>query len=415
MTYLKRTFFLFTAAVTLFLSACAPKQNSGPTSETINTYTQQLAGLDADETLFTINGEDVPAEFYLYWLTYNCSYWEYMNLMYSDAELDFSSDAGDGKTTAEFLKEDAQKLSSYYILLEQQAQANDCGLTEEQLAEWEQTKTDYISENGQEAFNQMLNQLGISLATFDRISTSSYLYQNLMASLVAEPTTADMDEFTAANDVYKAKHILISTAEEQEDGTILLSTGNAPTNEDGTPFTGTAEEYNTKAKAKAEDILSQLAASSDPIATFDELMFAHSEDSGLTSNPDGYTFASTDSFVDEFKDAVYALDYGEYSSLVKSSFGYHIILRVGIEDEYKTGKMDEMNTKWLEESEIITTQAFDSIDVATVYANYKAHQEELSGTDGEEDTSAETSPAPSTSDPSTSPSLDVSPSPSSEE
>ena len=42
-------------------------------------------------------------------------------------------------------------------------------------------------------------------------------------------------------------------------------------------------------KKLAEDLLAQLQGAEDLPAKFDELMKAHSEDSGLESNPDGYT------------------------------------------------------------------------------------------------------------------------------
>lgn len=406
MMKLKKTLALTLALVLgLSLAACAPKDEPDPSIAMANAYTQQLSGLDASTVLFTVNGEEVTAEYYLYWLTYDCYYWDYMSMMYTGAALDFTSEVEEGLSTAQFLREDARDLSAYYILLEQQAKANDCGLTEEQQAEWDQTKADYIAENGQEAFDGLLQQLGVSLDTFNKIRTSNYLYQNLLSTLVAEPTDADLDAYTETNDVYKAKHILICTAQEQEDGTVLLSTGAAPTNEDGTEFTGTAEEYNQQARAKADDLLAQIEAAGDPIAKFDELMNAHSEDTGLANYPDGYTFASTDSFVDEFKDTVYALGYNEHSGVVESDFGYHIILRMDVSDEYTAQKMDAMVTQWLDEAEITPAEAFEGIDAAAVYENYKTYQTDLAGGGDDADPSAspDASASPS-ADPSASPS-----------
>lgn len=392
MMKLKSTLALgLTLALTLSLSACAPKEEKPDASvEQANAYVQQLAGLDADTVLFTVNGQEVTAEYYLYWLTYDCYYWDYMNMMYTGAELDFTTEVETGVTTAQFLRDDAKEFAAYYILLEQQSQANDCGLTEAQQTEWDQAKADYVTENGQEAFDSLVQSLGVSLDTFNRIRTSNYLYQNLLAALVAAPTEEDLESYITANDLYLAKHILLATASQQEDGTVLLSTGAAPANEDGTPFTGTAEEYNRQVKAKADDLLAQIDAAEDPIAKFDELMLAESQDSGLSSYPDGYTFSSTDSLVDEFKDTVYALEYNAYSGVVESDFGYHIILRLrpDVSEKYTTEKMDALVSQWLEEAEITTTEAFDGIDAAAVYANYKTYQAALADSGEDADPSA---------------------------
>lgn len=56
-------------------------------------------------------------------------------------------------------------------------------------------------------------------------------------------------------------------------------------------------------------------------------MNANSEDTGLAANPDGYAF-TTGEMVQEFEDATRALEPGQISGLVESSYGYHIILRL---------------------------------------------------------------------------------------
>ena len=54
------------AACLLILSACG-----GQTDTESLAYT--LAGLDPQATLLTVNGREVSAELYLYWLQYACS------------------------------------------------------------------------------------------------------------------------------------------------------------------------------------------------------------------------------------------------------------------------------------------------------------------------------------------------------
>lgn len=352
--------------LTVSLAAC---QQGDSTQEQAQAYTKQVAGLDADTVLFTVNDLDVTAEFYLYWLASDCQYWDTMSYYYNGAGLDFAAEATDGLSNADYLKNDAQSIAASYILLYQEAQEKGAGLTETQEAEWDQTKADYIEQNGQEAYDQLLRQSGVSETVFKEIGTSNYLYQNLVDALPAE----EADQYAKDNDLFKAKHILLCTAVENEDGAVSLSSGGAPTNADGTAFTGTAEEYNAQVLAKAEDLLAQINAAEDPLAKFDELMNTYSEDTGLSSYPDGYTFTSADSFVDEFKDAVYALDYNQYSELVQSDYGYHIILRLDLSAECMA---DQVN-QWIETMEVVTTEAYDALDAGTFYTNYLAYQEAL--------------------------------------
>ena len=153
-----------------------------------------------------------------------------------------------------------------------------------------------------------------------------------------------------------------------------LDQDDLPKNEDGSDFTGTAEEYNAAAKAKIEDILAQVRADADPAAKFDELMRQYSQDTGLESNPDGYTFTPDSSFVDEFKDTVYALEPGEISDVVESSFGYHIILRTvpDVNEQYQEEQMLTYIEKWSTMT-YSATPTYQALDAKTCYENYLAH------------------------------------------
>ena len=343
-------------------------------------YTQQIAGLDKDTVLFTVNGAPVTAEYYLYWLTYDCYYWDYTNLMYTGANLDFSSMVTEDMTVAAFLRNDAKNFAAYYMVMEEQAAAQNCAVTEAQMADWNTTKEQYVATNGQEAFDMLLAQWGISLPAFDKLNTYNILYTNLQDVFVPQPSDEDLETYIEANQLLAAKHILILTAKEGADGTVTLATGEAIVNEDGSAYTGTAEEYNAAALARIQDIAAQLASAENPTALFDELMKAHSEDSGLSAYPNGYEF-TTGEMVVEFEEGTKALGYGEISEIIPSSYGYHIILRLRPEaaESYRTSKMDALIEQWIAEADIVTTEAFDAIDTQTVYTNYLAYQSALAG------------------------------------
>jgi len=89
------------------------------------------------------------------------------------------------------------------------------------------------------------------------------------------------------------------------------------------------EETADTAAERAEEILQRLMAfdGDDFEAFFDELMFTYSEDPGSFNFPQGYIFQFHE-MVPEFSSAVVELEVGEFSQIVESSFGYHIILRI---------------------------------------------------------------------------------------
>ena len=82
------------------------------------------------------------------------------------------------------------------------------------------------------------------------------------------------------------------------------------------------DEKKTAAKAEAEEVLKKLNEGGD----FDKLMEEYNDDPGAT--PEGYTFADDGTMVKQFTDASFALEIGETSGLVETSYGYHIIQRM---------------------------------------------------------------------------------------
>ncbi len=108
-----------------------------------------------------------------------------------------------------------------------------------------------------------------------------------------------------------AKHILIMFDEEATD----------------------AEQAKEDALVQTEDILKQIRDSEDPAATFEKLMNEYSEDTGLATYPDGYTFGEGE-MVDEFYDGTMELDVGEISDPIESTYGYHIIMRLPLDETY---------------------------------------------------------------------------------
>ncbi len=98
------------------------------------------------------------------------------------------------------------------------------------------------------------------------------------------------------------KHILVGF-EQGEDGTV-------------------SDEAKAKAKKTADKALAKVKAGGN----FDMLIDEYNTDPGATD--EGYTFAQDGSMVKEFEDASFALQVGETSELVETTYGYHIIKRI---------------------------------------------------------------------------------------
>ena len=337
----------------------APSSAPAPEVDLSQNIVTFATGLDPNETLLTVNGEEVPAAVVLYWLTYHCSYYASYGLtpdIYGNV-----------------IMQENTKVLTYYTMLDDKAMELGSPLTDEQMAAVEQSLADVMEE--------AKNLHGLSEEQLKSIQSLSFYYENVFNAAVPVPTEEEL-----ASLIYQAKHILISTAVAGANGTVTLFTGEAVFNEDGTPFTGTAEEYNAAALAKAQGILDEIRASADPEATFDTLMHQHSEDardaSGNLAAPDGYT-TTKGKMVAEFENAAFALEVGGISDLVKSPYGYHIILRGEVgdyskyADAYRENQMNQLVNQWISEANVVESDKLTSLNLVEVFNLYTDYRQAM--------------------------------------
>ena len=109
-----------------------------------------------------------------------------------------------------------------------------------------------------------------------------------------------------------------------------------------------------------------------------------SEDTGLAAFPDGYCFTADD-MATEFSEAVAALEPGQLSGIVESSFGYHIILRMPLTAEDRVLQFDSTGTPytiravaaanlyearlngWIENAETVWAAEFEDLDLNELF------------------------------------------------
>ena len=110
---------------------------------------------------------------------------------------------------------------------------------------------------------------------------------------------------------------------------------------------------------------------------FDELMTTNSEDPGSISNPNGYLFQSGN-MVPEFEDATKALEIGQFSDIVETNYGYHIIYRIPLNYDVvpsAPGSTDSLRYStaysmydatvqdvWLNSLDVTYSDAYDALD-----------------------------------------------------
>ena len=330
------------------------------------------AGVAGDTVVAQAGGVDITAAQWLQWAaSYADQYAQYFG-----SDLPWDQDDGSG-TMEDAIKEAALQMAQLYALLPGEAAREGVAVDDSQLAE-DEANLDKMAEDlgGDEMAQHYLWQIPLTRQSYLDMRLSAMASGAIQEARYGEngaqrPTDAQVlayatDELGIA---YRVKHILLTT----------VDTSKPLTDEDG-KYTGEYEPLDEATVAEkrklAEDILAQLEGSSDPVALFDDLMHQYSEDTGLSSNPDGYD-AQEGQMVEPFEKASLALKEGEFSGIVESAFGYHIILRLPIiadnyRNDYVTYLMTQDNEKLLDSDPAATNEVYDSMDLKAFYENLTA-------------------------------------------
>lgn len=360
----------------------------------------QAAGIARDTVLFTVNGADVTADDYLFWLL--------SAIAEAQQNGDLTTDEGwegeiEGVPAADYLKNTALESAKLYSLMESKSAEAGVTLSEENKAEADsqmQQMASYLALMGY-TMEEYLRGQCITEETFTKLNQMYYLNQNYVDKLVADgdervvPSEETMTAFLDENGFYSCKHILLETRR----ATGETDEGGYPVYEDFT------EEEAVAVKAEADALLAQIRAAADPEAEFDVVMNERSDDgrdeSGNLYSPDGYD-AYTGQMATEFEQAALALEPGEISEPVKTQFGYHIILRLpqATQNEtyqgyYQTNAMNDIVDGWMAEAEVKTTDAFAALDPKAFYDKMVALNEQWAA-EKQAAAAATATPAPET-------------------
>ena len=92
----------------------------------------------------------------------------------------------------------------------------------------------------------------------------------------------------------------------------------------------------------AEEALARVKAGED----FDALISEYSKDTNVSANKYGYYFTHGE-FKNEFEYTAFKLNIGEYSEIIETKDGYHIVKRVAMDDRYINDNFETLRRQYL--------------------------------------------------------------------
>lgn len=352
------------AALTFAVTSLSP--SNGFTSGTMHSgLCYEATGVAPDAIVASVDGNGASADLIAYWTGYNVSYLDSYMQYYTGAAFDWDYTFEDGTRITDYVKSNVLASVKQNLVLENLAEEYGAALTDEQKAAIEASDQTYIDQYGsEEAFEAELNKLGMRRETYDRVSASNYLYQNLYQLYNTEgsklyASDEELALYAAEKNYITADHILLTTKD--------TATGEALSDEEKAEKKALAEELAEKLKNYTGD---------DLASYFAQLADEYSEDPGRETYPTGYTF-TTGAMVPEFETAAYALAEGEVSEIVESSFGYHILLRLPLDkaaaaDAVRETYFTEFFSGRVESAVISTSAEFDKLDPQVLYKAIQA-------------------------------------------
>lgn len=314
---------------------------------------EAASGIPAEEILLTVDGREVPACRYLYWLTWNCDY-----LADCGALADGWGKTADGTPLTEYAREQALQTTVLYATVENWAETYGCALSADDRrdmdAGWQRLCD---GEGGEEACLDALAWMGLDRPGADGLSAAHYLYEQLRgkACTPGEALWPGEETLTA----YAGENGLMSV------DALFVS----------------AEKYADPAerKERAEMILTRLEESSDPAAYFSTLAGAYSDDPARDAHPEGGTCAAGDGTLpDALEAAALAMEEGTWSGLLESGAGYYILLRRPTDLQAAAARyFDDRLLAAAAAAEVDRSDAYGMLDVARFREKTEEYREEL--------------------------------------
>ena len=312
-------------ALCLGLSGCAVKKEEKNAS-----LLGRAAELGEELILLTVDGREIPAWRYLYWLAFTC---DQVREKYKDSGLALDWEAPvTGGTLADYAKDQALANTALYATVENWAVRYGCILSETErnaLSEtWEEQAAAY---GGEEAYLKELADLGLDRLRAEELTEVGMLYAKLYNLCLTEGS--ELSGLLGTVDSLTVDRILISAGEDRE-----------------------------AARERAADVFSRLNGAEDAEAAFPALAAEGDDAEGpRTLLPGDGTLSQ------ELEEAARALEEGQYSGILESEEGFSILRRLASEGKTLAGEaFDRLLQDAAEGALVQTTLAYDVLDAAAV-------------------------------------------------
>lgn len=351
-----------TAALTLGITAAFPTVFTAGSIEEGLCY--EATGIRPDAVVVAVDGNTASADFYYYMLTYACANMDSVMRYYTGSGIVWDMELSDGKTVGELVREEALTYIKQQLVIENLAEQYGVSLSESDLAELAEVRAQTVEAlGGEEAYLAEIAKLGLREETYERIMTGNYLYNDLLALYHTPGSKLYVEDAVLMNYASElgyitADHILLSTLDENRQ-----------------PHD---EETAAQKRAQAEELLARLqTCGGDVSELFAQLADEYSEDPGRAYYPDGYTFTEGE-MTEVFDTAAREIAEGEFSQIVESEFGFHIILRKPLDasasELVRDGYFDRLVMEAVDGAKLTASAALDAVDPQSAYEALLAAQ-----------------------------------------
>lgn len=302
-----------------------------------------------DTVLMTVNGREVTMEEYRYY---------YLGLK-SDYDYGDESYWKNNETARKGLKTLVEKYLTQAAVYDKILADNGYTAAAEDKIQVEQDLKDlrdlYESE---EEFQQLLATNNLSEELYRTILTRNQVMYRYLYEYNVKHKKDKMEKHL--QDYVRAKHILVQFSDATSSSAASSS----------------SEKTHTKAEAMEiiKEVQQKIADGED----FDKLIIQYGEDPGMETNPEGYVF-TYDEMVKEFEETAFKLEVGAISEPVETEYGYHIILRMDMDEAFQRKyfasifNVDEFFEdfeaeveKTTDKIEIVYEDIYDKVDIETV-------------------------------------------------
>ena len=363
-----------------------PSAEGGLTLEEISKQIEAKVGKqDVDsKVVMTLDGYDVTySEFRYYYINYVKQFANYYG---ADFNTNDEYKADFDKYVNEALKMNglvANTAKEYGLALTQEEFDNNVLATYDKITE--QFKSDDSDDNSEAV--RVLDETYAITPYYMMMNESIYnLYNKIYEAFYGVGGTKFEDikkqtlDYYNENGYMRAKHVLIMF----------------PTNEDGSEVT---EEQKAETKKKAEEVLEKAKNGED----FDKLIEEYNEDPGMSTYTNGYYFGDGE-MVEPFENATKALEENGISEIVETTYGYHIIKRLPLDDEnivsadkfseLAYAELDNFFTEKIASTEFVKKDDFDEavkpvLDEGETYLADLLIQQQAAGSETDDSADAE--------------------------